>query len=155
MNKKISMEELLPFIEEAFENGKTFTIPITGTSMLPLLVQGRDTVTLKKIDGKLKKGDLPLYRRNDGAFVLHRIIDVLEDGSFIMCGDNQFIKEYGITDGNLIGVVTEINRDGKVFSADEEKYLSYVNKKLKFFGVRYPLRRLRYLLHKVKVKLKK
>ena len=49
MNNKISMQELLPFIEEALNNNKTFTIPITGTSMLPLLVEGRDTVTIKNL----------------------------------------------------------------------------------------------------------
>lgn len=149
------MEELLPFIEDAFNNGKTFTIPITGTSMLPLLVQGRDTVTIKKIDEDLKKGDLPLYRRKDGAFVLHRIIDINEDGSFVMCGDNQFIKEFGITSGNLIGIVCEINRNGNTFSVEDESYVRYVNRVLRFFNVRYPLRRLRYALHKIKVKITK
>lgn len=155
MNNKVTMEELLPFIEEAFDNNKTFTIPITGTSMLPLLVQGRDTVTIKKIESPLSVGDLPLYRRKDGAFVLHRIIKVNNDGTYILCGDNQFIKETGITDNEMIGVVTDITRDGKNFSVTNKKYQRYVERGITFFIFRYPLRRLRYLLHKIKVRILK
>lgn len=153
MSNKVTMEELLPFIEEAFDNNKTFTIPITGTSMLPLLVQGRDTVTIKKIESPLSVGDLPLYRRKDGAFVLHRIIKVNNDGTYVLCGDNQFIKETGITDNEMIGVVTDITRDGKNFPVTNKKYQSYVKRGITFFAFRYPLRRLRYLLHKIKVRI--
>ena len=122
----MKMTELLPFIEEALKQNKTFTLPITGTSMLPLLVQGRDTVTLSKIQprgGKLSLcvGDLPLYRRKDGAFVLHRIVKI-ENGTYTMCGDNQFILEKGITEEQLIGVVSAITRDGKTFSVTEPQY---------------------------------
>ena len=74
--EKIKLEQLLPVIQETLDGGKEFTLPVTGTSMLPLLVQGRDTVVLKKAELPLKKGDLPLYRRKDGTFILQRIVDV-------------------------------------------------------------------------------
>ena len=144
MNNKVTMQELLPFIEEALNNDKTFTIPITGTSMRPLLIQGRDTVTLKKCTEKLKKGDLPLYRRRDGAFVLHRVVGFTNEGSYIMCGDNQFLKETGIEHTQIIGVVTEITRNGKTFSVDSEKYQRYVKTGLALLNVRYPYKRVRY-----------
>lgn len=153
MNKKVTMQELLPFIEEALNNDKTFTIPITGTSMLPLLVQGRDTVTLKKCDVPLKKGDLPLYRRKDGAFVLHRIVKVNSDNSYTMCGDNQFLKEKGIEHSQIIGVVTEIKRKDKTFSVEDKKYQLYVKLGLLLLNIRYPYKRFRYLLHLVKQKI--
>lgn len=154
MNKKVTMQELLPFIEEALNNDKTFTIPITGTSMLPLLVQGRDTVTLKKCDAPLKKGDLPLYRRKDGAFVLHRVVQVNSDNSYTMCGDNQFLKEKGIEHSQIIGVVTEIKRKDKAFSVEDKKYRLYVKLGLLLLNIRYPYKRLRYLLHLVKRKVR-
>ena len=154
MNKKVTMQELLPFIEEALNNDKTFTIPITGTSMLPLLVQGRDTVTLKKCDAPLKKGDLPLYRRKDGAFVLHRVIKVNSDNSYTMCGDNQFLKEKGIEHSQIIGVVTEIKRKDKTFSVEDKKYQLYVKLGLLLLNIRYPYKRFRYLLHLLKRKVK-
>ncbi len=154
MNKKVTMQELLPFIEEALNNDKTFTIPITGTSMLPLLVQGRDTVTLKKCDAPLKKGDLPLYRRKDGAFVLHRVVQVNSDNSYTMCGDNQFLKEKGIEHSQIIGVVTEIKRKDKAFSVEDKKYRLYVKLGLLLLNIRYPYKRFRYLLHLVKRKVR-
>ncbi len=154
MNNKVTMKELLPFIEEALNNDKTFKIPITGTSMRPLLIAGRDTVTLKKCENKLKKGDLPLYRRQDGAFVLHRVVGFTENGDYIMCGDNQFLKEKGITHDQIIGVVTEITRDGKTFSVDSKKYQQYVKFGLSVLNIRYPYKRLRYGMHLVKGKVK-
>lgn len=154
MNKKVTMKELLPFIEEALNNDKTFVIPITGTSMRPLLIAGRDTVTLKKCDSKLKKGDLPLYRRQDGTFVLHRVVAVDNNGTYTMCGDNQFLKEKGIAHNQIIGVVTEITRDGKTFSVESKKYQQYVKFGLSILNIRYPYKRLRYLGHLVKMRIK-
>ncbi len=148
------MQELLPFIEEALNNNKTFTIPITGTSMLPLLVKGRDTVTIKKCETTLKKGDLPLYRRQDGSFVLHRVVSVEADGTYTMCGDNQFLKEKGIAHTAIIGVVTAITRNGKTFSVDSKKYQLYVKLGLLLLNVRYPYKRLRYGIHLLKLRIK-
>lgn len=155
MNNKVTMQELLPFIEEALNNDKTFIIPITGTSMRPLLIAGRDTVTLKKCENKLEKGDLSLYRRQDGTFVLHRVVGFTENGDYIMCGDNQFLKEKGIAHSQIIGVVTEITRDGKTFSVDSKKYQQYVKLGLSILNVRYPYKRLRYFGHLVKLRIKK
>lgn len=146
MKNKVTMQELLPFIEEAFVNNKTFTIPITGISMRPLLICGRDTVTLKKCTDKLKKGDLPLYRRENGAFVLHRVVGFDKNGNYIMCGDNQFLKEYNIEHSQIIGVVSEITRNGNTFSVDSKKYDLYVKLGLLLLNVRYPHRRLRYFI---------
>jgi hypothetical protein len=154
MNNKISMQELLPFIEEALNNNKTFTIPITGTSMLPLLVKGRDTVNIKKCETTLKKGDLPLYRRQDGSFVLHRVVSVDADGTYTMCGDNQFLKEKGIAHTAIIGVVTAITRNGKTFSVDSKKYQLYVKLGLFLLNIRYPYKRLRYGIHLLKLRIK-
>ena len=148
------MKELLPFIEEALNNDKTFIIPITGTSMRPLLIAGRDTVTLKKCNTTLKKGDLPLYRRKDGAFVLHRVVGFTENGNYIMCGDNQFLKEKGIAHNQIIGVVTEITRNSKTFSVESKKYQRYVKFGLSILNIRYPYKRLRYFGHLVKEKIK-
>ena len=146
MEQKLRIAEILPFIEEAFRDGKTFTIPITGTSMLPLLVAGRDAVTLSMPDFPLEKGDLPLYRRGDGSFVLHRVVKI-ENGLYTMCGDNQFLLEKGIADSAVIGIVSEITRDGVSFSVTEKKYAEYVNRTVRNIGVRYPVRRTKYYLH--------
>lgn len=123
--KKISLLEIYPVIKEKIENGGTVQLPITGTSMLPLLVWGRDTVELTKCENP-QKYDIIFYRRDDGHFVLHRIVGKNENG-FILCGDNQVKKEYGITENHIIAVVKSITRKGKTFSVDKSSYKIYVN----------------------------
>lgn len=147
MMQKMNLSDLIPVIDETFSRGKGFRLPITGTSMNPLLYQSRDFVIIEKPNLPLSVGDIPLYRRNDGSFVLHRVVKIKENGEYVMCGDNQFILESGITDKNIIGVVKTIIRDGREFSVDtDEWYLAHKSKYIKNINTRYPIRRLRYFL---------
>lgn len=149
--KKVSLEDMLPFIEEAFSRGTDFQIPVTGTSMNPLLYQNRDFVRLVKPQLPLSVGDIPLYRRNDGAFVLHRIVGIKDNGEYILCGDNQFILEYGIKDENIIGVARTLVIDGKEIDVlTDTDYLKHKKKFLKNIKTRYPYRRLKYNLYRLK-----
>ena len=80
---------------------------------------------------------LPLYRRKDGSYVLHRVVNFGSDGSYTMCGDNQFSVEKGITDDDVIGVVTAFYRKGKPYTVDSMKYRAY----LEFMFYSKPLRK--------------
>lgn len=134
-NKKtISLEELYPVIKEQLESGGTVQIPITGTSMIPLLVWGRDSVELVKCE-KAQIGDIIFYRRDDGHFVLHRIVGKDENG-YILCGDNQWVKEFDIKERHIIGVVSAITRKGKKFSVENKSYKLYSKIWIKFLPVR-------------------
>ena len=153
---KINMETLLPFIEEAFSRDLDFQIPITGTSMNPLLYQNRDFAKIQKPVLPLQIGDIPLYRRNDGAFVLHRVVGIKNNGEYIMCGDNQFLLEYGITDANIIGIAKTLIINGKEIDVDTDaQYLKHKKKYVENVGRRYPIRKLRYKLHFIKEKFLK
>lgn len=134
--KRVKLEELLPIIEEKLSAGGTVVLPITGTSMLPLLVAGRDKVTLKSAVLPLEKDTIPFYRRDDGAFVLHRKVGEDENG-YVMCGDNQWVREHGITDKNIIGEVAFITRKGKTFSVSSRRYRLYV----KLWKFLFPVRK--------------
>ena len=68
----------MPLIKECLAEGKTVKFSPRGTSMMPMIRQGVDSVILSAVPGKLKKFDLPLYQRKNGLFVLHRIVDVGE-----------------------------------------------------------------------------
>lgn len=149
--KKVALEELYPIIKEQLESGGNVKIPITGTSMLPLLVQGRDFVVLKSCE-KAEINDIIFYRRDNGAFVLHRIIGIDNKG-YVLCGDNQWVKEYGIKDHNIIGVVSEIYRDGKAIKIDDKKYIKYYKRWLKLFPIRKPLIRILTILRAIKRKM--
>ncbi|MDO4743779.1 MAG: S24/S26 family peptidase [Clostridia bacterium] len=122
---KVSLNEIFPVICETLESGASVTFKPHGTSMLPLLRQGRDSVTLKKPQKPLKKYDIIFYRRKTGQFVLHRIVGKKAD-RLIIRGDNQLENEYGINADMIIGVVTHISRDGKKISCRSASYWFYV-----------------------------
>ena len=119
----VSLDELYPIIKEQLESGGTVQLPITGTSMLPLLVWGRDSVELIKAE-KYNKGDIIFYRRDDGHFVLHRIVKKTDTG-YVLCGDNQWVEETGIENRHIIAVVKSITRKNKTFEVDSPIYKLY------------------------------
>jgi hypothetical protein len=122
LNKEVGLDDVMQIIAEKLEAGGSVTFNPKGTSMLPMLRDGDDTVVLSKPKGRLHLFDLPLYRRKDGSYVLHRVVNFGSDGSYTMCGDNQFAVEKGITDDDVIGVVTAFYRKGKPYTVDSMKY---------------------------------
>ncbi len=110
-DKQYRLDDLMPMIRQTLGEGRTVVIRPKGTSMLPLIRQGRDSVELSTLPERLKKYDLPLYQRSDGQYVLHRIV---KTGQTYTCiGDNQFQKESGVTHRQMIAVVSAVYRDGK------------------------------------------
>lgn len=106
--KEVRLEDVLPLIREQLDAGKPVCICPKGTSMLPMLRQGIDSVVLSPLPKKLKKYDLPLYRRDNGAFVLHRVVKAGE--TYTCVGDNQFHLEKGLRHDQMIAVVTGFYR---------------------------------------------
>lgn len=130
------MASMLPIMEETLRADGEVRMEVTGSSMMPLLRHRKDTVILKKIEGRLQRYDLPLYKRDDGAFVLHRILHVHAHG-YTMCGDNQVKPEHHVKDDQLIAVATGFIRDGIFISCTDERYLSYVHKRCRTRVFRY------------------
>lgn len=122
------------FEEEISRTGKLIYTNV-GDSMMPIIRQNRDLLIIEKVNGRLKKYDVPLYKRDSGQYVLHRILRVRKN-DYVMCGDNRCNKEYGITDRHIIGVLTGIVRDGKTVSVNNKKYRLYVHLWCDFFPVR-------------------
>ena len=111
--KKFNMADLYPLMQEVLDAGGSFKLTITGSSMFPFILGGRDQVTLSPLPEKLKKNDLPLYRRRDGAFVLHRIVRCEKDGTYTCCGDHQWTLEPGLCKDQMIAIATSYVRKGK------------------------------------------
>lgn len=109
VSPEILMEPLLALLEE------TDHVPlvISGNSMSPFLIHGRDTVYLSKVTQPLKKGDMILYRRNNGGYVLHRIYQV-EGDSYALVGDAQTMIERGIRRDQVLAIVTAVRRKEKL-----------------------------------------
>lgn len=106
---EVLMEQLLELMKET----GTVSLVISGDSMAPFLCHGRDTVYLSGPDRALKRGDMILYRRTGGAYVLHRICRVEED-SLSLIGDNQWAVEPGIRRDQVLALVTAVRRKGKL-----------------------------------------
>ena len=113
------------------ERNGTLTYTNVGTSMMPLLKQGRDlfTVRAKKPGERLSVGDVAIYRRGKST-VLHRVVEVTDSG-YVMLGDNCVRREYGISEGDVIGVMTGYVRRGKAHSVTEPAYLRYTSRILR------------------------
>lgn len=112
-------------IREVMDSGGEFTLYPRGTSMLPLIVQGRDSVTLEQPQGALHRGDIAFYQRENGQYVLHRIIGE-RDGTFTMCGDNQLAPEYGVKPEQIIAKAAYITRKGSKITPRSLPYRLYV-----------------------------
>lgn len=111
-------------IREVLDSGGEFTLYPRGTSMLPLIVQGRDSVTLEQPQGALHRGDIAFYQRENGQYVLHRVI-AADGEAYTMCGDNQLAPEYGVKPEQLIAVVAYVTRNGKKIAPGNPAYRLY------------------------------
>lgn len=87
-------------------------IPVAGGSMVPFLHDG-DTAQLEIPKSPLKKGDIVLYSRVGGRYILHRIVRVNPDGSFIMAGDAQQELELLPNAGHIHARVVSVRHKGK------------------------------------------
>lgn len=127
-SKSVRIDDVIDVMTEKLKEGGTVTFSPHGTSMLPMLRDGEDVVVLKGTGGKrLHLFDVPLYRRDNGQYVLHRVLDFCRDGSYVMCGDNQFVKEKGIRDDQIIAVMTGFFRKGRAYTTQSLLYRLYIN----------------------------
>ena len=145
----LSMQALFPLLCEVIDSGGEFRLYPRGTSMLPLLRQGIDSVALVRPE-TLKKRDICLYRRESGQFVLHRLLRVEKDGTLTFCGDNQLQKERGIQKEAVIARAVACYR-GEHRREAAGAYLRFYA----FFHCLWPLRWLRFLPRRVWHRLKK
>ncbi len=104
--------------------------------MLPMLRQGVDTVVLSPVPEQLRKYDIPFYCRDNGQFVLHRIVAVGENYTCI--GDNQFELEPGVRKEQVIAVVSSFNRGGREIPVTSLGYRCYC----RFWHYSRPIRHL-------------
>ncbi len=120
------MKELAPIICEFLEKGKNVIITARGNSMRPMLRNRRDHLTLSPCEPEnLAVSDVVFYIRENGVFVVHRIVDTYEDGYLVM-GDFQLSKEK-VPYHRILGKVTAFRRGKKDYSVDDNGYIRYVN----------------------------
>ena len=113
-------------IERSIKELGYAVVPITGTSMLPLLKGGRDLVELEACSQeRLKKGNVVLYKKNDGTLVLHRIIKTENGEFFTVLGDHQFKNAERVNKNQIIAVACGFFIKGRYVTEKTRWYRMY------------------------------
>ena len=173
---QVSMAELSPLMIACLNEGKDVLLTVTGNSMGIFLRHQRDRVELKKPTDPttLQPGDVPLYRRDNGQLVLHRIVE-RDDGvkrrlygereplstmhssgalTYTMLGDAQTQREPNIRPEQILAVATAFVRKGKRWDCSSTAYRRRSLRWHKLMPLRAPIVRIWHLLHGVKNRLK-
>lgn len=109
-------------MEALLAKGSMIRVKPRGYSMYPLFVPGRDEAVIAPLEEKkLRRGDVALYRREEGILVLHRIWKSGPEG-FYMVGDNQREIEGPLEAGRIKGVLVGVVRKGRHFSVKNPLY---------------------------------
>lgn len=83
-------------------------LPVKGNSMLPYIRGGKDQVLVRKMPS-VREGEVVLAHTTAGNYVIHRIIEVLED-CLVLKGDGNFVGTERCLPGEVIGTVLEIQK---------------------------------------------
>lgn len=114
MNSRIIANDVyLPVIRELLESGEEVPLTISGNSMSPFFIHERDKVLLAPAKGILKKGDMALFQRKNGQYILHRICRVTSDNQYFFVGDAQTEIEGPIDREQIFGRVKAVCRKGR------------------------------------------
>ena len=114
------------------------SIPLTtyldGVSMEPLIRYLKDQVTIVPVSRKLFLGDVVLFRRSDGEYVLHRLYRVFESENKVQTwGDNCVRPDPIMPLSSVVGIAVSFNKNGKQYNLDSDeqrkKGLSWLNSK--------------------------
>ena len=137
----VSLDQLAPIMSECMELGQEVVLTITGHSMSPFLRNKKDQVVLIPCDPTaLQPGDVPLYRRRNGKYILHRIVE-RDDGvnrtrwgteeelpsrcdslRYTMLGDAQWQEESNIAPDQIVAVAAAFISRGKRWECADDAY---------------------------------
>ena len=113
----IDTREYVSTLRELVREGKTVNMLVSGQSMSPFVCHYRDYVYFKAPWRPLRRGDIVFFQRDDGRFILHRILRVRRgtDGQplYDIVGDNQTEIERGVRADQIFALVCEVKRKGK------------------------------------------
>ena len=122
-------------IEEQLEKDGYAMMLSVGDSMEPMLHQRCEQLIIEKVNRELKNGDVVLYKRDSGQYVLHRIVKKKKD-YFVIRGDNRFINEL-VPKRWIIGILKGFYKDDNFIDCEKNaEYRSYT----KTLKIKYPFR---------------
>lgn len=105
--KVIPNDIMLAEVGNLLSEGRDVSLTPLGRSMLPFIVGGKDTVTLRKLT-TINVGDIVLAHLPDTRYVLHRVIAI--DGNAItLMGDGNLVGTESCDKNDILGSVITIN----------------------------------------------
>lgn len=121
MDKRtVSNKVLLEDAARLMEEGREVTFRPLGTSMLPFIRGGRDSVRLRKMPD-VKVGDIILVRLSGPRYVLHRLIE--KDGEKLtLMGDGNIRGTEHCTEADVMGTVTAIEKGRRVVKPGDGRW---------------------------------
>lgn len=121
----LDTQEYLDAVCDLLKQGqRSVSVPVAGSSMVPFLVDG-DTVYLDPVETPVKRGDIVLYRRRNGRYILHRVYRVNRDGSYTMVGDAQTELELLPSREQIFARVSYARHRGKVIKPGQFRWWIY------------------------------
>lgn len=96
------------------------TIPIMGTSMMPVIRYGVDLTTIVPLTRPPREGEIVLFRRRDGALIVHRVYQLLED-KVQTWGDNLRTPDVPVPREDVLGLVVSVRRGRRTVRLDTEE----------------------------------
>jgi hypothetical protein len=140
--KTVDTAVYISSLSELIQQGEEVGLPIAGSSMTPFLGDGRDQVFLRKPDRPLKRGDVVLYRRDNGDYVLHRIHRVRKAGNsatYDIVGDAQSRIEPGVREDQILAVATRARRKGEIIEPNSFYWWFFQNVWIGIVPLRRPV----------------
>lgn len=131
----VDTQEYMEMIRALLEDGQEVSMIVTGNSMRPFLKHGRDKICMKKTDRKLRKGDIVFYRRENGQYVMHRILKC-GDQSYTLLGDGQIVPESGIRQEQIFARITKVQVRGKWIGPENFRWRFFEHIWIRFCGIR-------------------
>ncbi|HEX2946628.1 MAG TPA: S24/S26 family peptidase [Clostridia bacterium] len=147
--KSIKSAELFPAISELLKNNQKVRLTVTGDSMVPFLRENTDSVELSSAAFKdLRFGQITLIKRDNGLYILHRLVRKKKD-CFYIAGDAQIYIEGPLFPNHLVAVVTNVWRGDRCISPSNLLWqtLSFI------WWLRFPAKYILYRPYKLLRKL--
>ena len=147
--KETSIYSISDIFTDTLKKGGEVKLPVKGISMYPLIYSGRDYVIIKQTDN-YKKYDIVFYTRDDGSYILHRIVGKGKDG-YKLAGDFETQKEPGVKADKILGRVYTVLRGKRVINVESKGYKFYS----RLWVWLMPLRPMMISMYRLMIKIRK
>ena len=147
MNLEVDTREYVAVLKNMVEQGREVSMTVVGTSMEPFLFHNRDKIYFRKPEGTIKKGDLVFYRRESGAYVMHRVMKVKKE-QYYMAGDHQTFLEGPIKEKQIFAKIVSVERAGSWLTEEDKLWKFYAGWWRRLFWVRKAINKLKRIIGK-------